>query len=150
MLPHLNLSKCRLFSSVTGTAPEINPDSQISLKVDMLEKQLNGYKEMCASLEKDLKAAKSLPDLSLDTLGNNEVYQRFKIEIAQLRQDKERLTRRKDELELLLERSSIEDAYNVNRLKVVHMAMNPSDEAHEAFKIKVEKLQSEVIICVIF
>lgn len=65
-----------------------------------------------------------------------------------MRAENERLQRRKDELEMLLEQASVKEAFNLGRdgreLKVVHMAMNPADEAHENYKNEVDKLRAEV------
>lgn len=69
-------------------------------------------------------------------------------ELNTLRAENERLQRRKDELEMLLEQASVKDAFNIDRggreLKIVHMAMNPADEAHENHKNEVDKLRVEV------
>lgn len=105
------------------------------MKIDMLEKTLVGYKEMCATLEQELHMSKSLPDLGkISTffksiklivflfLGlespNAENYEKFKKDLEQLRQDNERLQKRKDELEILLEHSSLKGAYNIDKFKV--------------------------------
>lgn len=34
------------------------------IRIEMLEKQLNGYKELNSKLEGELQSAKSLPDMS--------------------------------------------------------------------------------------
>lgn len=39
-------------------------DSQTRMKMEMLERTVNGYKEMCANLEREMVAAKAMPDLS--------------------------------------------------------------------------------------
>lgn len=69
-------------------------------------------------------------------------------ELNTLRLENERLQRRKDELELLLEQASAKAAFNLGKdgreLKVVHLAMNPADEAHENHKNLVDKLRAEV------
>lgn len=69
-------------------------------------------------------------------------------ELNTVRAENERLQRRKDELEMLLEQASVKEAFNLGKngreLKVVHMAMNPADEAHENYKNEVDKLRAEV------
>lgn len=69
-------------------------------------------------------------------------------ELNTLRVENERLQRRKDELEMLMEQASFKEAFNIGKdgreLKVVHMAMNPADEAHENYKNEVDKLRAEV------
>lgn len=71
-------------------------------------------------------------------------------ELNTLRAENERLQRRKDELEMQLEHASVKDAFNIGKdgreLKVVHMAMNPADEAHENYKNEADKLRAEVIV----
>lgn len=71
-------------------------------------------------------------------------------ELNTVRAENERLRRRKDELEMLLEQASVKEAFNIGKdgreLKVVHMAMNPADEAHENYKNEVDKLRAEVNI----
>lgn len=61
-----------------------------------------------------------------------------------LKDENEKLRRRKDELEMLYEHSNVKDAYNIPKYKVMHMAMNPADQAYEANKNEIEKLQAEV------
>lgn len=64
-----------------------------------------------------------------------------------LRQENERVRRRKEELELMVEQMSLKGAYNLdNMYKVVHMSTNPNSEAQEAYQNEVEKLQAEVIV----
>lgn len=43
-------------------ASETGADIQIRLRLEMLEKTVAGYKDMCASLEKELQSVKSSPD----------------------------------------------------------------------------------------
>lgn len=96
----------------------MHPDSQIRVKLDMLEKSIDGYKEIVATLERDLQMAKSLPDLGLVDAASAENYEKFRKDMDVLRADNERLVRRKDELELMLEHSSLKGAYNLDKYKV--------------------------------
>lgn len=116
------------------------------MKLDMVERSLNGYKELCAAQETELKASKSLPDLGMSS-SISESYERFKKDMEVLRQENERLRRRKEELELMVEQLSLKGAYNLdNKFKVVHMSMNPNAEAQETYQNEVEKLQAEVSV----
>lgn len=73
-------------------------------------------------------------------------------ELNILRAENERLQRRKDELEMLSEQASVKEAFNIGKdgreLKIVHMAMNPADEAQENYKNEVDKLRAEVNISI--
>ncbi|XP_037034864.1 mitotic spindle assembly checkpoint protein MAD1 isoform X2 [Bradysia coprophila] len=117
-------------------------DMQMRLRLEMLEKTVNGYKDMCANLEKELQSAKNSPD-HVESF-SNEQYKKVRKELEALKDDNERLRRRKDELELLFEHSNMKDAYNIPKYKVMHMAMNPADQAYENNKNEIEKLQAEV------
>lgn len=121
----------------------MHPESQIRIKLEMVEKSLESYKEICAGLENELHEVKNLPDLGVDTV-NSEHYERFKRDIGVLRQENEQLQRRKAELELMLEHSSLKGAYNTDKYKVVHMSLNPTAEAHGAHTLELEKLQAEI------
>lgn len=132
--------------TITNAASDINTDVQLRMKLDMVERSLNGYKELCATQEKELLASKSLPDLGMSsTISEN--YERFKKDMEVLRQENERLRRRKEELELMVEQISLKGAYNLdNKYKVVHMSANPNTEAQEKHQNEVEKLQAEVCV----
>lgn len=123
---------------------DLNPESQIRIKLDMVEKSLDSYKEMCALLEAELQAAKGLPDLGVEGAASGEHYERFKRDIAVLRLENETLQRRKAALELQLEHSSLKGAYDLNRFKVVHMEMNPLAEAEREHADELERLRTEV------
>uniref|UniRef100_A0A1B0GGT3 Mitotic checkpoint protein mad1 n=2 Tax=Lutzomyia longipalpis TaxID=7200 RepID=A0A1B0GGT3_LUTLO len=58
--------------------------------------------------------------------------------------DNERLRRRKDELELELEHRCLKGDFNADKLKVVHMSVNPAATAYENHLQEVEKLQAEI------
>lgn len=107
--------------SVSGAVSELNPDSQIRFKLDMLEKSIEGYKDIVSTLERDLQMAKSLPDLGLVDAASAENYEQFRKDMDVLRADNERLARRKEELELMLEHSSLKGAYNMNKFKVLRL-----------------------------
>lgn len=51
----------RLVFTVSGSETTVT-DIQLRLRLEMLEKTVAGYKDMCASLEKELQSVKSSPD----------------------------------------------------------------------------------------
>lgn len=96
----------------------LNPDSQLRARLEMLEKTLAGYKEMCTNLEKELASTKLLPEIPLEVPNNLESYDRLKKEIETLRIENDKLRRRKDELELELEHRYLKGDVNVDKCKV--------------------------------
>lgn len=75
----------------------------------------------------------------------NEQVEYLQRELNKLRNENEILQRRQTELEMLLEQVSMKEALNIGReLKVVHMEMNPADEAHENYKNENDKLRAEI------
>lgn len=130
--------------TITNVTSNNNSDVQLRMKLDMLEKILNEYKERCAAQDEELLASKSLPDLGMSPTFS-ESYIRLKNDLETERQEKERLRRRKEELELMVEQINLKGAYNLdNQYKVVHMSMNPNAEAQQSYQHEVEKLQAEV------
>lgn len=141
-----------VFSNTTNPVDLANSETiQLRYRLDMLEKTLTGYREMCANLEKELTNVKLLPnaDSSLESALNSESYEHFKREIDSLRMENERLRRRKDELELELEHRCLKGDFNIGKYKVVHMTNNPAAEAYENSNNLIEKLQAEVRDCIL-
>lgn len=124
-------------------ASDVQPDGQVRLKLEMVERMVDEYKEMCSGLEAELQSAKNMPDLGVDPV-NGEHYEQFKRDMAVLRHENEQLQRRKNELELMLEHSSLKGAYDAERFKVVHLAVSPLAEAAEAHAVELDKLRAEV------
>lgn len=123
-----------------------NGDVQLRSRLDMLEKTLVGYKDMCCNLEKELTNAKQLPvaDQSIENVISTESYEHTKKELDTMRLENERLRRRKEELELELEHRCLKGDFNVGKFKVVHLVQNPATEAYENSNNLIEKLQAEV------
>uniref|UniRef100_A0A1I8PIN8 Mitotic spindle assembly checkpoint protein MAD1 n=1 Tax=Stomoxys calcitrans TaxID=35570 RepID=A0A1I8PIN8_STOCA len=129
-------------------------ETQLKTRLEMLEKTLAGYKEMCASYEKELNSTRpqanveqhmndqSGVNMSVDT--NATGYEHFKKELDTLRMENERLRRRKEELELELEHRCLKGDFNIDKYKVVHLKMNPANEAYENAENLIEKLQAEI------
>ncbi|GAB0096207.1 Mad1 [Sergentomyia squamirostris] len=137
-----NYEKDLTISGPQGGALGSTPENQLRLRVEMLEKTVTGYKEVCANLEKDLQTMKSSPEaIALSTTVNHEHLRR---QLNALQMENERLRRRRDELELELEHRSLKGDFNSDKYKVVHMAINPAQTAHENHLKEVEKLQAEI------
>lgn len=78
----------------------------------------------------------------------NEQNEYLQKELNRLRVENERVSRRKNELELLIEHNNMKQAFSIGNeareLKVVHLEMNPADEAYENYKNEADKLRAEV------
>ncbi|XP_001648755.2 mitotic spindle assembly checkpoint protein MAD1 [Aedes aegypti] len=121
-----------------------NQEAQMRIRIEMLEKQLNGYKELNSKLEGELQSAKSLPDMSMDSALTSEQYEKLRKEIDTLRMENDRLKKRKDDLELELENFTLRAELNRDRFKVVQYTDSPANEAYEAHRNEIEKLQAEI------
>lgn len=123
--------------------------AQLRMRVDMLEKAVTGYKDICANLERDLQQTSGDPATSDGATVQNKC-ERLQKESDELRVENERLRRRKEELELRLEqismRSVSEESEKQARrpFKVVHFQQNPADLAYESHRNELEKLQAEI------
>lgn len=140
---------------VSGPGSASSPDSQIRMRMEMLEKAVVGYKELCANLEKDLAAAKGTPASEISSVSSSvngmskEQYERLRRDLDEARMENERLRRRKEEVELKYEQlalksSSGETEPKRSHLKVLHFQGNPADLAYEAHKQDVDKLRAEI------
>lgn len=116
------------------------------MRLEIVEKTLVEYKEMCANLERDLQQRLTGSDAPFPVLSNNEQFERMRKELDELRTENERLKRRRDELERKLEYLSLKtnEYQEKQRLKVVHFRMNPADVAYESHKNEIEKFQAEI------
>jgi len=149
------------FSIVSNTSNTIEVsghDNQLRARIDMLEKTLIGYKEMCATLERELNTAKQLSSSSSsngggDSIDNQNIeilsqfgYDDLKRELDTLRIQNDRLRRRKEELELELEHRCLKGDFNMAKFKIIHLSDNPAAEAYRNSENFIEKLQAEVNI----
>uniref|UniRef100_U5EX09 Putative attachment n=1 Tax=Corethrella appendiculata TaxID=1370023 RepID=U5EX09_9DIPT len=130
--------------TITSSSALNNPDSQIRARIEMLEKTVGGYKELCAKLETELQENKNLPDLALENALNNEQYEILRKEIMQLTSENEKLRKRKNELELEMDNHTLRAEINRGLSKVVHLVQNPADEAYAEHANEIEKLQAEI------
>lgn len=145
-----NFEKDLTISNPTATMDMSTTENQLRVRVEMLEKTLLGYKDMCTALEKEVTLCKlSNVDSGTEQNGNMSVdstvgYEHYKKELDTLRVENERLRRRKEELELELEHRCLKGDFNMNKYKVVHLKQNPASEAYESAENVIEKLQAEV------
>lgn len=110
---------------LTMSAPSIDAhtDSDLKARLDILEKSLAGYKEICSTLEKELEVARSSgSELNGGMPTSSEQNEHLRKELDKLRIENDRLQRRKDELEMLIEQSKVKETFNIgcngNELKV--------------------------------
>lgn len=121
-----------------------NQEQLMRTRIDMLEKQLTGYRDLNGKLEGELQAAKSTPDTGMDSALTSEQYEKLRREIDTLRLENDKLKRRKEELELELENVTLRAEINRDRFQVVRFTDSPANEAYEAHQNELEKLQAEV------
>lgn len=112
----------------------------------MLEKTVNGYKELCAKLEVELAELRGHPG-QLDGVSIiNEQYETLRKDLDSLRNENEKLKKRKNELEIEIENFTLR--HNVmgsdDRFKVVHFKLNPSAIAQEQADNELVKLKAEI------
>lgn len=123
------------------------------MRLEMLEKSVLGYKELCSNLEKDLMAAKGssggaeLSSVSSVNGLHREQYERLRKDLDEARLENDRLRRRKEEVELKFEQLALKTSSaeeKRERGKVLHFQANPADLAYEAHKQDVDKLRAEI------
>lgn len=123
--------------TISGNGAEASTVEQhLRSKVEMLEKSLKSYKDLCDNM----------PDISLQMSMNASGcdYEYLKKSIDDLKLENDRLRRRKEELELEIEQRCLRGDFNVAQFKVLHMTNNPASEAYEDVKNEVGKLQAEI------
>lgn len=74
----------------------------------------------------------------------SEQYGKLRKEIDSLQLENEKLKKRKNDLELELENYTLRAVINRDRFKVVQFTDSPANEAYEAHKNEMEKLQAEI------
>lgn len=126
-----------------ASTAEMTNDMQVRYRVEVLERTLTGYKEMCSTLEREMQSMRQQESLNDPPISENG-YDSVKRELDTLRMENERLRRRKDELELEMEHRCLRGDFNMGNYKVLHLSENPAADAYEATKNVVEKLQAEV------
>lgn len=111
----------------------------------MLEKTVNGYKELCAKLESELAEVRGHPG-QLDGVVGSDQYLELRKDLDTLRTENEKLKKRKNELEIEIENLTLRHNVmgNDDRFKVVHLKMNPTAIAQEQVANELVKLKAEV------
>lgn len=111
----------------------------------MLEKTVNGYKELCAKLESELADVRGHPG-QLDGVVGTDQYLELRKDLDTLRTENEKLKKRKNELEIEIENLTLRHNVmgNDDRFKVVHFKMNPTAIAQEQVANEIVKLKAEV------
>lgn len=124
----------------------INTELQQSrIRVEMLEKTVNGYKDLCAKLESEVAEMRGHPG-NPDGVINPDQYESLRRDLDSLRAENEKLKKRKNELEIEIENFTLRQ--NVlgddESLKVVHFKNNPTALAQEQAANDVTKLRAEI------
>lgn len=100
--------------TITANAADTHGDNELKSRLDVLEKSLAGYKEICNALEKELVETRSAgEEMSGGVQPTSEYTERLHEQINELRTANERLQRRKDELEEVFEQDRMKQAYDL-------------------------------------
>ncbi|KAH8275403.1 hypothetical protein KR026_006701 [Drosophila bipectinata] len=120
---------------------DMTQDMQVRYRMEVLERTVTAYKDMCATLEREIQAMRQHEQLAEPS---SEGYDSVKKELDTLRLENDRLRRRKEEMELELMHRCLRGDFNIKDYKVVHFTENPAAEAYESAKNIMEKLQAEI------
>lgn len=129
--------------TITGPQLQNSANAQLQMRIEMLERALNGYKEMCTNLEREIQSYKLMPEINIDTTSSDN-YDKLRKDLTTLKIENEKMKKRKEELELELENRNLKGDFNVEKYKILHFEANPAAEAYESNKNEVERLQVEV------
>lgn len=100
--------------TISAQSFDSHADIELKSRLDVVEKSLTGYKEICATLEKELEIARSANnELNGGLPTSCEQNEHLHKELEKLRMENDRLQRRKDELEMLCEQSKMKEAFNI-------------------------------------
>ncbi|XP_022232458.2 mitotic spindle assembly checkpoint protein MAD1 [Drosophila obscura] len=124
-----------------ASVAEMTQDMQVRYRVDVLERTVSGYKDLCATLDREIQAMRDQEQLNDPS---SEDYENVKKELDVLRIENDRLRRRKEEQELEMMQRCLRQDIDSPISKVVHLADNPAAEAYESSKNMFEKLQAEI------
>ncbi|KAH8292596.1 hypothetical protein KR018_010165 [Drosophila ironensis] len=124
-----------------SSVADMTQDAQVRCRLEVLERTVNGYKQMCTTLERELQVSRQQEPLPEPP---SESYENLKKDLEAVRRENETLRRRKEELELELMHRCLRGDFNVKEYKVVHLRTNPAAEAYKASENMMEKLQAEI------
>lgn len=100
--------------TISAQSFDSHVDIELKSRLDVVEKSLAGYKEICATLEKELEVARtSNGELNGGMPTPSEQNEHLHKELDKLRMENDRLQRRKDELEMICEHSKLKEAFNI-------------------------------------
>lgn len=100
--------------TISAQSFDSHVDIELKSRLDVVEKSLTGYKEICATLEKELDVARSFNmELNGGLPTSNEQNEHLHKELDKLRMENDRLQRRKDELEMICEQVKVKEAFNI-------------------------------------
>lgn len=100
--------------TISAQAFDSHTDIELKSRLDVIEKSLAGYKEICATLEKELEVARNTNvDMNGGLPSSNEQNEHLHKELEILRMENDRLQRRKDELEMIMEQVKVKEAFNI-------------------------------------
>lgn len=136
----LDLYEKELTISSTATLFSSSQHQQQKSRIEALEKAVEGYRELVEKLEGDSDKSSRISGGNQLT---NERFQKLEEERDALRQEKEELMKRRDELEIELEYRALKGDFNPTKSKVLHFRMNPAAEAEMKQQNEILKLQQE-------
>lgn len=100
--------------TISAQSFDSHADIELKSRLDVVEKSLAGYKEICATLEKELEVARSSSsELNGGLPTSSEQNEHLHKELEKLRMENDRLQRRKDELEMICEHAKVKEAFNI-------------------------------------
>lgn len=100
--------------TINAQSFDSHADIELKSRLDVLEKSLAGYKEICATLEKELEVARSASvEMNGGLPSSSEQNEHLHKELEKLRMENDRLQRRKDELEMICEQAKMKEAFNI-------------------------------------
>lgn len=133
--------------TITQGVPNHNTENQQNrIRIEMLEKTVNGYKELCAKLEVELAELRGHPGQLDGVSSANDQYKTLRNDLEILRSENEKLKKRKNELEIEIENFTLRHNLmgNDDRLKILHFKQNPTAIANEEKANELAKLKAEV------
>lgn len=111
--------------TITNNSADTHGDSELKTRLDVLEKSLAGYKEICSTLEKELiDTRSSTDDVNGGVQPTSEYIEHLHKQMDDLRKDNERLQRRKDDLEEIFEQANMKQAYDIGNGRELKVSAN--------------------------
>lgn len=100
--------------TISAQSFDSHVDIELKSRLEVVERSLAGYKEICATLEKELDVARSASgEMNGGIPTTSEQNEHLHKELEKLRMENDRLQRRKDELEMICEHAKLKEAFNI-------------------------------------